>query len=137
MALLPTVKRITREEIKDAPDWIQRLLVPINTFFDAIYNALAHNLTFSENFLSQEKVLMFRTKSTYYAGDFDQISFPKSIGKKVSGVFLMQIKKEASYYTPILNGVFVDWTEINGNVVIGYVTGLEALTSYTLRVLVI
>lgn len=53
MATLPDVKRISREDIPGAPDWIDRLLEPLNRFLDTVYGGLNRGLTFRENFLSQ------------------------------------------------------------------------------------
>ena len=55
MAKLPTNKRISREDVPEAPAWIEKLLQPINTYFDAIYNAMQGKTTFEENFQSQMK----------------------------------------------------------------------------------
>lgn len=134
--LLPTTKRIITGDIKNDPNSLERLLPQINTYFDAIYNALAKNLNFQDNFQSQENVITFRTVSDYDAGVFPLIKFVKTIGKKASGLVLFQITQEADFYTPIMNGVYVDWTEEAGNIIIGYVTGLVALKKYSMRVMV-
>jgi len=132
MAKLPTQKRIEQSEV---PRTEPRLLVFINAFADAVYTALSGNLTFSENFASQKKQLSFETLSDYSAGNFSQISFPKTIRTRAEGVILMQIYENGvSNYTPIKNGVYVDWYENAENIIIGFVTGLEDSTSYTMNV---
>jgi hypothetical protein len=53
MSALPPIKRITREDLKDAPDWINYLLYPLNLFLDSVYGSLNKSLTFDTNILSQ------------------------------------------------------------------------------------
>lgn len=55
MTALPPIKRISREDLKDAPEWTNRLLYPLNLFLDSIYGALNKGLTFSENIVSQSQ----------------------------------------------------------------------------------
>jgi hypothetical protein len=103
-----------------------------------VYTALSGNLTFGENIASQSKQLTFETSTTYSAGDFTAISFPKTIRNRAEGVLLMRIYENGvSNYSPILNAVYIDWYEDAGNIVIGYVTGLQDSTSYTLKLMVI
>lgn len=140
MAKLPILKRIQREDFPEAPDWIEKLTYPINTFFDAVYNALNKNLTFGDNITSEIKEFTFTTLSTYVgtAATFEAIEFVRSIKSAPKGVILLQIYKFGSAtYSPIEGDVYLDWNETNGTVTIGLIRGLAASTKYTLRVLVI
>jgi hypothetical protein len=44
MAALPKFRRIQREDIKDAPKWVDGLLYILNGFMEGIYLALSHSL---------------------------------------------------------------------------------------------
>jgi len=123
--------------LQDAPDWIDKLLSPVNTFFDAVYNAVNGTLTFGENVTAQSKVVEFRTLGTYTSDAWTDIKVQKTIPGRVQGVLLMQIVKDSSYHEPMTSGVSIDWLEIGGEVVIKFVTGLENSTLYKLSVLII
>lgn len=65
MAKLPVFKRIQREDFPDAPAWVDRLLYPLNKFFEGVYAALNQNLTFTENLATGLVSLEFETPATY------------------------------------------------------------------------
>ena len=46
MASLPPIRRISKEDLQEAPDWVEKLIYPINLFFDSVYRALNGRLTF-------------------------------------------------------------------------------------------
>ena len=112
---LPTTKRISHEDLPEAPEWIPKLLLPINTFFDAVYNALMGKLTFEDNFLSQTKELSFSTPSNYGCSGFNVITFPSTLKKKATGVIMMEIVKNVDPHEAIRNGVSVDWQDNGGS----------------------
>lgn len=138
MALLPTTKRIAKEDVKNAPDWFTPFLTQVNTFFSAVYDALNGQLTFGDNIAGFFKTLTFSTLSTYTAsGTWNQISFLNTLRKKATGVLIMQISQQAGSYTPIKKAVSLDWTELNGSIILGFVSGLNDSTTYNLKLLVI
>lgn len=135
MAVLPTTKRISKEDIKDAPSWFDPFLTQINTFFSAVYDALNGQVTFVDNITAQVKDLTFTTLATYSSDDWQSFSFKSSLRKKATGLLILDLTQEAESYTPVKQAVSLDWTELNGNIVIGFVSGLENETTYHLRVL--
>lgn len=130
---LPTQKRILREDIKDAPDWVSSLINPINSFMEVVYQSLNKNITFSENVAAFIKELTYTTSSTYPAGLV--VSFANSLKTKASGVMLMQIYETATY-TPPPGPVYIPWVENNGAIMVSSITGLEASKTYLIRLLV-
>jgi hypothetical protein len=140
MARLPTLKRIQREDFPAAPDWLDQLAYPINTFFESVYNALNRNLTFGDNIAAEIRDFTFTTTAAYdgTAANWDVIEFQRSIKAIPKGVLLLQIRKFGlAAYSPIEGDVYVDWMEENGIVTIGLVRGLAASTKYSLRIAVI
>lgn len=136
MAKIPSGRRISREDIPEAPGWIVRLLSPINTFFDAVYNALNGQLTFVENIKSQIRTVSFTTASDYTSGNFPAVKFPNLLKTRVSGLLLLQVQLESDNFTPLTSAVSVDWREVNQEVVINYVSGLANSNTYLAKVLV-
>lgn len=137
MARLPVFRRILREDILEAPPWIDRLLTPINSFFESVYTTLSGTVTFVENIRSSIRDTTFRTLSTYTGGDFDVIRFPTGIKVKAIGLIPLQIVEKTSVYTPLKQAVSIDWLDVNGEIQIFYVTGLRNSAQYLLRTLVV
>lgn len=141
MAKLPEIKRISREDLQDAPDWIERLLWPLNTFMQNVYTALDQNLTIGPNIVGLHKQLTFRTGADY--GDamvdnhgFTPVTFTHSLKMRPQSVILSQISIKGSTVT-IYDPVTVQWTESNGVVSVNYITGLAVSTQYTATFLVL
>jgi len=65
MAQLPNQKRILKEDLREAPSWIDKLLYPLNSFMESVYFALNRNLNFQENIASQIYEIEFTTASDY------------------------------------------------------------------------
>jgi len=139
MAKLPAYKRILKEDIKDAPDWIDRIINPINTFFESVYNGFNHNLDFANNLAANVKAISFTTASDYVASDtFTTIKFQHTLKTKIQGIILLQIQNvSTSTYIPIKKAVYVDWLDINGEININFISGLSDSTKYSARLLLI
>lgn len=142
---LPTQKKILREDLREAPSWVDKLISPINSFFETVFNTLARNVTFSENIACQIKDVDFSTNSSYdgTAANWDQLRFKRTIKTKATGVWLLQIADigpvgtKLSSYRPIEGDVYVDWIEDNEEIVIGLIRGLTTSETYRARFLII
>jgi hypothetical protein len=131
---LPTAKRVLREDLKGAPGWIGPLIDILNSFMETVYQAMNRNITFAENIGCTIKELTYKTPSTYPTGLEDQ-EFMTGLKTKASGLWVMQAI-EKSNYEPAPGPVYAPWVEINGNIVLGTITGLEASKTYTIRLLI-
>lgn len=128
MARLPTSIRVLKNDTEGLN--IQ------NTFNQAVYDAMAGQLTFIENIRCQIKEITFTTLSTYAIGDFTEIKFDNLLKAKAIGVILLQII-DVTTGNYIQVGVTVQWLDINGVITIRYISGLDDETQYTFRVMVI
>ena len=139
MARLPLIKRILKEDLPEAPDWVTRLLYPLNLFFENVYNALDGNITFGENIESQSKQITFTTSSTYDGSqaNFETISFPNELRRAPNGLILLQITQIEGTFTSITTAPFVNWLNVNNIINIYLITGLTASKSYRLKILLI
>ena len=117
MARLPIIKRITREDVSQAPSWIENLIFPINQFMESVFRALDRNLTFTDNFSAQIQEIEFDTSSAYdgTAANFDTLEFSRTIKTLPRGLFLMQILQVEDNHTPIESAVYIDWLDDNWN----------------------
>lgn len=130
---LPQVKKILREDLKDAPKWISGLIDPLNSFMENVYQALNRNITFRENVGCFIKEITYKTTSLYPVAE--DINFVNELKVKATGIFLMQAVDKADY-RPAAGPVYVPWVENNGKIIIGAITGLEASKTYIIRLLI-
>lgn len=138
MSKLPTINKIAKEALKDAPSWVDALIGPINSFFETIYYAFNKQLTFEDNFVAQIVELTFTTPSTYTASnDFPDLSFKRTFFNRGQGLVILNIYENTSNFTPITGGTSIQWQDLNGNIVIHYVSGLEDSKTYKMKVLLI
>lgn len=49
MSAPPSIRQITREAVSGAPDWVDKLLTPLNTALTQIQDLFTHNITIGEN----------------------------------------------------------------------------------------
>jgi hypothetical protein len=136
---LPTFKRILKEDLKEAPGWIDKVIGPVNSFFESIYHALNKGLTFEENIAAQIRELSFTTTAGYNGtvAQWKVINFQSTLGKRAKGLILLQLTQVEAVYTPIENDICIDWQDLNGDIRIGLIRGLTASKTYQLRVLLI
>lgn len=131
---LPQQKKILREDLKDAPAWINGITSPVNTFMENVYNSLNRNLTLSENIASFTQEFTYTTLGTYPTGQAN-ISFLNQLKTKPIGVMVMQVYDKATYI-PAPGPVYIPWVEVNGSIIIYPITGLEVSKTYLIRVVV-
>lgn len=134
---IPSVKRIRAQDVPDSPDWLVRLLVPLNSFLTSVYEILNRGLTFQDNFAASIREFQFTTASDYTSGTFEPIKFTHGIRGGVSGVLAFQTWLPADADVAITGGVSVSWNERDGQVFIKYVSGLTNSTTYKIRLLVL
>ena len=128
---LPTSKKILREDVKEAPKWINPLIDTLNSFMETVYQAMNRNITFSENITCSIKELVYKTPSTYPTG-VDDVEFMANLKTKATGLWVVQAIEKTNYI-PAPGPVYAPWTEDNGNIILGTLTGLEADKTYNIR----
>lgn len=126
MAALPPLKRVTTEDFPEQKGWIAKLLQPLNSFFDSVYNALNKNLTFADNFKAMVKtVTVDNTQAT-----FSPIHVASTIGRP-AGLWVVGLVDKAGQPATVRGAVSVDWTYVNGTISINRVGGLRTYSSAT------
>ncbi len=134
MLKLPSQKKILREDIKEAPTWINGIVEPLNSFMETTYQALNKNITLTENIASFIKEITYRTNSTYPMG-MGKIYIQNGLKSRAIGIMVMQVY-EKSTYIPAPGPVYIPWVEENASIAISTITGLEADKTYTIRLVV-
>jgi hypothetical protein len=140
MAELPSIKRIVREDIKDAPEWIESLIGPLNGFMEEVYNALDRDLTIGQNLRGAIKSINFKTRSSYGTApllnnwDVQKISNPMQVKPQL--VLIGDIV-DRDTFLPITSNVSLSWNFLDGIIRINYVAGLEANKRYEIKLLIL
>lgn len=132
---LPQIKKILREDIKEAPNWVNGIIGPVNTFMESVYQSLNKNITFDQNIASFIKEITYRTPSTYPTG-VEIVQFQNNLRTKPIGIIVLQVYDKTNYTAPP-GPVYIPWIEDNGTININTITGLEADKIYTIRMLII
>lgn len=134
MASLPTIKRLSREDIREAPSWVERLIYPLNLFFDSVYTALNKNLTFKENFIAQIQTFEILAG----ASPADNVAqFALTMPVIPRNLLLGNVTLRAGNYTPVAAAVHIDWNIETSVVYINAVTGLIAGQTYDFSVILV
>ena len=133
MAFLPTIKKILREDVKEAPSWITGIIEPFNSLAEFVYQSLNKNITFQENIGCFIKELTYKTSSAYPAEA--DVEFQNELKVKATGLQVLQAV-EKSTYEPAAGPVYVPWVENNGTIIVSPITGLAASKTYSIRLLI-
>lgn len=137
MAVLPATKKISRADLgKDAPDWVNNLLSPLNSFIEQVYTALNKNITLPENVASQIIDIEINTPSDYSTGGFPSINFKRTLARKAN-LCIIGRAVETTSNSIFSTGVFPTWEDNNGTIAVRYISGLQNSKSYNFTLLLI
>lgn len=133
---LPNIQKILRQDVSEAPDWILKIIGPINGFFEEVYVGLNRNITFRENIGCNIVDFQITTPSTYPT-DFTTISVQSKLKTVVEGVVLLKLTLKADNMTLIKQASTIEWTPVDGGARIDFISGLTASKTYNVRVMVL
>lgn len=137
MAALPPIRRIFKEDLgPDVPDWISRLLAPLNLVLQSIYTALNHAITFQDNIQCQVKEFNLVAGVAATDNTFD---FMLTLPTKPTGLWLVAVLRTDGIAESFATAPFASWTwDSTANTIrISSITGLTSTKQYLLRVIVI
>lgn len=134
MASPPKIKRLSREDFKEAPPWIDRLLYWLNVLIEYITLAFSNSITFDENIQSEIKTFSVTAGASPSA---NTAQFMTTLRVVPRGVVLMRAVEAVGNYTPVAVAVYLEWRYEAGSVLITSITGLTSGHTYDLTVLVL
>lgn len=137
MAALPPIRRIFKEDLgPDVPQWITRLLAPLNLVLQSIYTALNKAITFQENIQCQVKEFNLVAGAAATDNTFD---FLLTIPTKPTGLWLVCVLRTDGIAESFSTSPYVSWTwdSAANTINISSITGLSSGNEYLLRVIVI
>lgn len=130
MALIPVITSLNRQDFPEAPDWISKLLYPLQLFMNTVINALRNQLTLQDNFSCVVKQFSLVSGATDTDNTF---SFPANLGRQIVELNVFCTNGDGSY-TPVYPQV--SWNYINGQVVINGIKGLTLSKKYNFTITV-
>lgn len=141
MAKLPSIKVLSREDLKEAPEWIVKLITPLNSFMQSVYYALDKDITFSENIAAAVKEVKFVTRSDYTTAPvktdgWDTLQIYNPLDTKPIGVYLIKIV-DLTAYKIITEPVMVHWDYLDGYIKLTYITGLKDSNNYQINLMIL
>lgn len=125
---LEQIPRIRREDIQEAPDWIQKILDPLNRFIENIFLLTSSRIDYENNIQSQ-------------IGEYDistaaiPVTFKYNMKQPPKGVFVMACFNSRNYND--CPAVQIGWNFDGTNISIVSQTGMTAGVDYKIRLLVI
>jgi hypothetical protein len=139
MAKLPSIKRIVKEDIQDAPEWIDQLISPLNTFMEEVYFALDNQLSIGDNIRGSLTKITVRTLSTYgntpVTDNWEVVNINNPIGVRPQIVSVGQVT-DLNTFLPVIDPVGVAWDFLNGIIRLKYISGLEPSKKYEINLLI-
>ena len=109
--------KIRREDVPEAPEWLNKIIDPINSFFEDINKLVNKNISNSDNINCEIKE--FTLSTTDFPYDFNT----KLIPQLVTIGFIEQV---ADYHVALSAAITLDWTYQNGVITIENIIGLTA-----------
>lgn len=131
MAQPPIFRRIVREDLPDAPDWVDIFIVSLNQFFDSVRLALSRNLTFAQNHDMQTKTFQITAGAAATDNTYD---FAISMKKKVEGLILGKVEQVANNYAPLTSVPWINWHQESTSLIIDSILGLTNGVTYNITV---
>jgi hypothetical protein len=130
MAALPPFSRVRREDIPDAPKWIDKIIVPYNNALEAIYLAFNNGLA-TNNIRCVVRDYSLRPEKM-------PIVVPWPYTESPVGVFILKARvRDASVTGAAAVPYAPDWTWGASGVTINALQGMTESEFYDIKVLVL
>lgn len=136
MSGVPPNKRIAIADLKGAPPWVEPLLVFVNSLAEFNTQAFAKGGINLDANIGTVKELQVETPAAYAtAATFPVLKFPTGLtGQRAKGVIVIKVV-DRGFPDAVLTGNYScagAWEEQGGEIVVRFVSGLEASHRYTL-----
>lgn len=137
---IPVFRRFTQSDIPNAPNWMMKILTPLNLFCEQSVSAFTQGLTIGENVQGQKYSTSFTTPADYAAGGFPNISLSYTGGGNPTCCMigaLTRIDGTLILAPYSLNSWLLNINTSPYQVQIKYIAGLSASTQYNLNFVVL
>lgn len=127
---LPSIPSLNRQDFQEAPQWISKLIYPLNQFMTAINQVLTNQITLQDNLSCVVKQFSIVGGVTDTDNTF---SFPVILGRQIAELNAYCTNADGNY-APVYPQV--SWNFINNQVVINGIKGLTNGKKYNFTVTV-
>lgn len=123
---LTSNSQFDRSDFPEAPNWISKLLYPLQLFYTQVTTAINGQLTLQDNFSCVVKQLLIQAG----AADTDNVvSFPFNLGRQPVELSLHVTRQDGTYEVVYPQ---VSWNYINNSIVVNGIYGLTSGKFYNL-----
>lgn len=129
-----TQSRLTREEFKDAPAWIERLIAWLNTLFEQLASYFNKGITFDSNIRCQIKEFSITAGAAAANNTF---SFPCTLKVIPRMLIKGSVVQMSGNYVVLTSAVEITWRYDSGSIVVSGISGLTNGEIYEFVVLLI
>lgn len=121
---IPVQQQLQRSDFPEAPNWISKLLYPLQLFMTTVVSALTNQLTYQDNFSCVINQLTFVAAAT---DDKNNFSFLWPFSRQPIE-FTIHATRTDGTYPPIYP--VVSWNLVNGSILVNGIQGLTTGVSY-------
>lgn len=132
---LAQLKRIGLQDVPGAPSWMRPVFAFLNQIVEVINQAFAKGQTLRENLSGDVVELEVRTTADYTSGVMSAVRFKARLGGlRASGVKVFKVT-DLDSPDAILTGNFTasTWEQQSDEIVVKFVSGLQASHRYSVR----
>lgn len=124
-------QQLQRTDFPDAPNWISKLLYPLQLFQTLVTSALTNQLTLQDNVSCAINQLTFVAAAS---ADLNKFQFIWPYARQPISMFMHVTRTDGTYPTiyPVPS-----WNLVGGNILINGIQGLTAGVSYFIQTVVI
>lgn len=128
----PELVKMRKEEMPDSPQWFNPVILKWNHFVESVFQLFSNRITFKDNFEGQE----FEADITQ-AMLINGYSIKITMRTKPRGVIILQIIKKGGSHVPFTVAPYIDWAVVNGAIRIYAITGIDATSTYSVRLQIV
>lgn len=134
---IPSLTLLTLDQFPNADEATKALVAQLNTTQATLYSALQGRLTLPDNITSQTRVIQFTTAADYTANNtFAMLTFDRTFSFRATHLILTQCINTNSPYAKLIGDPScTNWQDVNGQIQIYYIPGLQNGTPYQITVL--
>lgn len=122
--MLPSLKRVQRENMPDAPAWIDEIITIVNNFFQNIYKILNKGITLQDN-------VRCEIREIERIAPIQDLAIPTKI-LPPTGIIMLSITGP-EFSDPVVMRAHVT----QSNVIVDTITGLTSGSTYKVRILIL
>jgi len=124
MAKIPVPQQLQRTDFPDAPDWIGKLLYPLQLFMTSVVGALTSQLTIQDNFSIATNSVTFIAAAS---ADLNKLSFRWPYNRQPIVLWMHVTRTDGT--TPAIYPV-PSWNLVGNSIAINGIQGLTTGVSY-------